>query len=122
MKTYYDRFEDHVNPKANPVFARYKFHNKIQGPTEPVEQFITELQLLAQDCEFHDKNEMVGDRIVFGTNSSKAREKLIFEGAKLTLDKAMQIARTYETSQAHLKSMSAVNREEQSQNPKLKLH
>ena len=26
LKTYYDRFESHVNPKANPVFARYKFH------------------------------------------------------------------------------------------------
>ena len=55
---------------------------------------------------------MVGDRIVVGTNSSKVREKLILEGAKLTLDKAIQIARTYETSQAQLKSMSAVNREE----------
>ena len=87
LKTYYDRFEKHVNPKANPVFARYKFHNKIQGPTEPVEDFTTELQLLAQDCEFHDQNEMVRDRIVFGTNSNKVREKLIMEGAELTLEK-----------------------------------
>ena len=77
-----------------------------------MEQFITELQLLAQDCEFHDKNEMVRDRIVFGTNSSKVREKMILEGAKLTLDKAIQIARTHETSQTQLKSMSAENREE----------
>jgi hypothetical protein len=43
LKTYYDRFEKHVNPKANPVFARYKFHNKTQGPTEAVEDFTTEL-------------------------------------------------------------------------------
>ena len=112
LKTYEDHFESHVNPKANPVFARYKFHNKIQGPTEPVEQFITELQLLAQDCKLHDNNEMVRDKIVFGTNSSKVRAKLILEGVKLALDKAIQIARNYETSQAQLKSMSAVNREE----------
>lgn len=86
------------------MFARYKFHNKVQGPTEPVEQFITELLLLAQDCEFHDKNEMVRDSIVFGTNSSKVREKLIMEGAELTLEKATRTARTYETSQAQLKT------------------
>ena len=94
------------------MFARYKFHNKVQGPTEPVEQFITELQLLVQDCEFHDKNEMVRDRIVFGTNSSKVREKLIMEGAELTLEKATRIVRTYETSQAQLKTMSPENKEE----------
>jgi hypothetical protein len=61
LKTYYDRFEKHVKPKANPVFARYKFHNKIQGPAEPVEEFTAVLQLLAEDCEFHDQNEMVRD-------------------------------------------------------------
>ncbi len=112
LKTYFDRFEKHVNPKANPVFARYKFHNKVQSSAEPVEQFITELQLLAQDCEFHDSNEMVRDRIVFGTNSDKVREKLIIEGADLTLEKAIQIARTYEKTQAQLKSMSAENKKE----------
>ncbi len=112
LKTYFDRFEKHVNPKANPVFARYKFHNKAQGPAEPVCSFITELQLLAQDCEFHNSNEMVCDRIVFGTNSDKVREKLIIQGADLTLEKAIQIARTYEKTQAQLESMSAENKEE----------
>lgn len=34
------------------------------------------------------------------------------EGAELTLEKAMRIARTYETSQAQLKTMSAENKEE----------
>lgn len=34
LKTYYDRFEKHVNPKANPVFARYKFYNKVEGLAE----------------------------------------------------------------------------------------
>jgi hypothetical protein len=39
---------------------------------------------------------MVRDRIVFGTNSNKLRGKLIMEGAELTLEKSMQMARTYE--------------------------
>jgi hypothetical protein len=52
-----------------------RFVNKEQSPTETVEQLIKELQLLAKDCEFHDKYEMVRDRIVLGTNSDNAREK-----------------------------------------------
>ena len=35
---------------------------------------------------------MIRDRIVFGTNSLKVREKLISKGAKLTLGKAIEIA------------------------------
>ena len=50
---------------------------------------------------------MIRDRIVFGTNSRKIREKLINEGKELTLDKAIDIVRTYEMSQSQMKSMEA---------------
>ena len=49
---------------------------------------------------------MIRDRIVFGTSSERVREKLINEGDKLTLEKAVQIAQTYECSQQQLKTMS----------------
>ena len=41
LKTYYVKFEEYVTPKANPVYTKYKFHNKVQGQQEPVEQFVT---------------------------------------------------------------------------------
>ena len=49
---------------------------------------------------------MVRDRIAFGTSSSKVRERLINEGEKLTLEKAIQISQSYEYSQEQLKLMS----------------
>ena len=56
------------------------------------------------------------------TNSCKIREKLLVnEGKELTLDKAVDIARTYELSQSQIKSMEAgaeavhsVNRDQRS--------
>ena len=65
------QFEEYVTPKANPVYAMYKFHNKVQGQHEPVEQFATELKLLANDRSFKDPEKMIRDGIVFGTNSSR---------------------------------------------------
>ena len=50
---------------------------------------------------------MVRDRIVFGMTSVKIREKLINEGDKLTLDKAIQIAQNYEYAQEQLTTMAA---------------
>lgn len=112
LKSYYDRFEQHINPKANPVFTRYKFHKRTQNTNESAEEFITDLRLLAQDCEFNNKDEMIRDRIVIGTNSDKIREKLFDEGAKLTLDTAISITKNYEASQSQLKTMAGEIREE----------
>ena len=78
-------FVEYVTPKANPVYARYTFYNKVQGQHEPIEQFVTELKLLVKDCSFKDPKEMIRDRIVFGTNLSKMTEKLISVGADLSL-------------------------------------
>ena len=53
---------------------------------------------------------MIRDRIVFGTNSSRVREKLISVGADLTSDRAVDISRTYELSQ--LQAMKSLNYED----------
>ena len=50
---------------------------------------------------------MIRDHIVFGIKSTKEREKLINEGNDLTLEKCMDISRTYELSQKQLKSMNS---------------
>ena len=46
-------FQNHVQPKSNPVFACYKFNNKIQGDSL-VEQFVTRLKVLSKECLFED--------------------------------------------------------------------
>ena len=66
---------------------------------------MTSLKLHVKDCNYTDPDEMARDMIVFGTSSSKVREKLIDEGEKLTLEKAIQISQSYEYSQEQLKLM-----------------
>ena len=106
LETLFKKFEDYVKPKSNKVFNRYKFLCKKQGDVEACEQFITELKVLVKDCGYADADEMVRDKIVFGTKHPKVREKLIGQGSDLTLEKAVDIARTYEIEQKHLKTMN----------------
>lgn len=105
--TYYERFQSYVEPKINVIFARYRFHEKTQGATEPFEQFVTELRLLVKDCGYTNGEEMVRDRIVFGINSPKIREKLLNVGSDLRLDKAIDIARSHDMAQAQLRSFAS---------------
>ena len=102
------KFGEYVKPKSNKVFNRYKFHCKKQGESETCEQFITELKVLAKDCGYtaEVQDEMVRDKIVFGTKHKKVRENLIKEGEALTLKRAIEIARTFEIEQSQLKTMN----------------
>ena len=40
LEHYYQKFLAHVQPKLNPIFASYKFNNKLQG-TSFLDQFVT---------------------------------------------------------------------------------
>ena len=80
-----------------------------QVTDEPFEQFVTDLKLLYKECGYDHamEDEMIRDHIVFGIKSIKVREKLINQGNDLTLEKSMDISRTYELSQKQLKSMNS---------------
>jgi len=67
------------------------------------------LKLLVKDCGYADPDEMVRDRVVIGCYSSKAREKLIHGGSDLKLEKAIDVARTEEISQAQLQTIATEN-------------
>lgn len=90
-----------MQPKLNPIFARYKFNNEIQNQ-DTIDAFLTRLRLSARDCNFDKVDDMIRDQKVFGTNSSKIREKVKHVGAELTLEKAIQIAYSWEYSQSQL--------------------
>ena len=107
LQEYYDRFQAYVQPKSNPIFARYKLHSKIQEPGETVQQFVTALKLLVKDCEYGQaEDDIVRDRIMFGTKSARLHEKLIDIGSDLTLERAIEVARMDEVSVQPLKEMT----------------
>ena len=69
---------------------------------------MTDLKVLFKEYGYQAgvEDEMIRDYIVFGVKSTKVREKLINEGNALTLEKCMDITKTYELSQKQLKTMN----------------
>ncbi|XP_069103116.1 uncharacterized protein [Argopecten irradians] len=99
------KFETHVRPKTKKILSRYKFQCRTQQEGETFEQFLTDLHVLARDCAYQEKDSMIRDAIVFGTVDHKVREKCINGGSELTLDAAVNYARTYELSKAQLRNI-----------------
>ncbi|CAG2214759.1 unnamed protein product [Mytilus edulis] len=107
LEVHYQNFEKHVRPKSNKIYSRYKFLSRVQKEIDTFEEYLTDLKILVKDCGYATPEEMVRDAIVFGTKDHKVREKCITEGSELSLEKAINFARTYELSKAQLKTMES---------------
>ena len=91
------KFEAYFIKRRNPIFERAKFNMRKQGETEPVDEFITDLYLLAKHCGYNDlHDEMIRDRIVVGIRDSRLSEKLQME-SDLTLERAVTLVRQSES-------------------------
>ena len=92
-----ERFERHFVKKRNVIFERAKFNQRKQEDGESVDDFVTALYCLSENCQYGDlRDEMIRDRIVVGLRDSSLSEKLQLE-ADLTLEKAVATARQRES-------------------------
>ena len=108
ISEYWKRFEEHVQPQANKILNRYYLRNLKQNG-RPLDAFLTEARLLIQNCGYPDEmqDEIMRDTLVFGTDHEAVRKKCITKGNDLTYEKARDIARTEEATQAQLRAMDA---------------
>lgn len=98
-----------MKSKSNRVYSRYKFLGRTQKEGETFEKFLTDHRLLVKECGYQEQDDMIRDAIVFGTQDHKVREKCIGEGADLTLEKAINFARTFEISKQQIQSMKDIS-------------
>ena len=82
------KFDAHFAVTKNVIFERAHFNKRKQEKGESIELFITDVNQLAESCEFGTmNNELIRDRIVVGIQDNTLSERLQME-PNLTLDKA----------------------------------
>ena len=85
------KFRELCNPLTNVIIEPHKFNTRFQEVSEPVQNFITALKILADTCECGTlKDSLIRDRIVCGVSSDALRKQLLKE-RDLTLHKAVQL-------------------------------
>lgn len=108
-------FEDYCTPRCNETFERYVLRSRQQQDGEPFEQFLRDIQLKAQTCNFGElRDSMVRDQIVCGIVDKKLRARLLQE-KDLTLESAVEICKAAElaaTQNRALESEAKVQRVE----------
>ena len=107
LKSYWDRYERFVKPKSNFRIARFKLRGAKQAEGENVDQFVKRIRLIANECAYHADqiDEHLIDTLIFGCSSERIKSKLLQKDENLTLDVALDIARTEEATQAQLRDL-----------------
>lgn len=73
-------FEFYCSDVSNEVYERYVFPSRKHAEGEPFEKFVPDLKKQAAKCNFGEQRDaMIRDQIVFGTNNRKLREKRLRE-------------------------------------------
>ena len=86
------KFGAHFKVLMNIIFERAWFNRRTQEDNESVDQFITSLYSLPENCEFGPmKDELLIDLLVIGINDATLPERLQIDRT-LTLNKAKKLA------------------------------
>jgi hypothetical protein len=100
-----NKLEEYVRPRKNKRMARFKVQRRTQSDSESFDNFVKDLRILLMDCEYTDNDDILTDLIINGAKHHKVQEKLLDQGQKLTLAKAIEIGQRFELSQSQMKAM-----------------
>ena len=105
----FKKFNKPLQPRVNARLARFELQKYRQQPDESVDDFFARCKKKTSKCKFRDAqetNDRLIEQLVVGTKLSKVQERLLEGGSDLTLDEALDKARTYEATQRHMEQLS----------------
>ena len=104
------RFRALIEPKANFHLSRFNLQKFRQSASESVDEFMTRCRIQGKKCRFRDAieaEERLVEQLIIGIRHTKIQEKLLGRDDMLTLDVAMDIARTHESTLADMNAFQS---------------
>ena len=103
-------FKALIEPKANFRLSRFNLQKFRQTASESVDEFMTRCRIQGKKCRFRDTleaEERLIEQPIIGIKHTKIQEKILSRDDKLTLDAAMDIARTHESTLADMNAFQS---------------
>ncbi|XP_043198388.1 uncharacterized protein LOC122368489 isoform X1 [Amphibalanus amphitrite] len=100
--------QDHVDPKQSVIVSRFRFHQKCQGSEQGIKEFVADLKVMADPCDFgSSRDDMLRDRFVCGLADQALQKRLLTEEDTLTFQQAQRIALAAETATKSARQLAA---------------
>ncbi|MCP3892424.1 MAG: hypothetical protein GY702_26655 [Desulfobulbaceae bacterium] len=113
IATIMNKLEQLFIGELNETYERYIFNSRKQLTSENIETYVTELKMLATNCNFcacmYDS--LLRDRVVIGILCSDTRKRLL-QTKNLTLQSALDICRADEATANRMKNIDRPSHED----------
>ena len=73
--------------------------------TWTTDSLLTHIKVLLRKCQYKEPDEMLLDTLIAGVNDESVHRKLISKAEELTVDKALDIIRAYESTKSQMKDI-----------------
>ena len=102
------RVQSHFDPKPSVIVSRFRFHQKCQDSKQSIKEFVADLKVMADRCEFGTSlDSMLRDRFVCGLADQSLQKRLLTEEDTLTFEQAQRIALASETAAKSARQLAA---------------
>ena len=109
LSVLWNGFARMIEPKTNYRLNRFNLQRYRQAEHESVDEYMTRCKLQAKKCNFRDAietDERLIEQLTVGIKHARIQEKLPSHDATLTLDGAMDMARTFEATMTDMKQFN----------------
>ena len=100
------KFYEHFKGKKRLVFSRYKFWSHQRSEGQDFVDYYTDLQKLANQCEFQETGNMIRDKLIFSMHDKELKERLL-EVDSLTLEHVKDKIIAAETTRKEVNQMES---------------
>ena len=100
------KFDEHFKGKKRLVFSRYKFWSHQRSEGQDFIDYHTDLQKIANQCEFQEKENMIRDKLIFSMRDKELKERLL-EMDSLTLEHVKDKIIAAETTRKEINQMES---------------
>lgn len=107
-----DKFDNFCVGKTNETYERYLFNTCVQLEGINIDSYVAKLRKLAKTCNYGGlEDNLIRDRIVCGIRENTIRKRLLQED-KLSLDRAIDMCRAFESTAVKIKTMAGASTSE----------
>ena len=108
IRALFQKLTDHFEPKRLKIAEQYKFWKHKQGPSQTLNEYISEVRKLVSTCQFPQEylQDALTTAFVLGLRDENFSRKLLTE-TDLTLDKAIATAQSLQMADKEAHEMAS---------------
>ena len=107
LQTYWDLLDEEFKPKGNKLLSIIELWTRCKQGDKALNQWLTHVYNLVNICKYPEDSidRIIRDVLIIGCNSNSARDKIIRQGAAITLNQVIEILQTEESTRSTMQQI-----------------